>query len=189
MASFISFSETVEVNGETVMAIVSAMAGFEAIAQQLFRKNGIVDVEPGKWYSQQNWLNVFRDIKDKLGDKSLLVIGKAIQENANFPSEIDNLEKALNSINVAYHMNHRGGEIGYYRLISYDSNAQAAIMECKNPYPSHFDRGIITAMARKFKPETALTINVELDTNSPTRLKGADSCTYIIDWREKSNDY
>lgn len=189
MASFIAFAPNVEVNGETVLSIVNAMAGFEAIAHQLFRKNGIVDIEPGKWYSQQNWLNVFKDIKEKLGDKTLLVIGKAIPENANFPLEINNLEKALKSINIAYHMNHRGGEIGYYKLLTYSDTKRIAIMECKNPYPSHFDRGIITTMARKFKPKNALTINVDMDTNLQTRLQGADSCTYIIDWNDKSTGY
>ena len=44
-------------------------------------------------------------------------------------------------------------------------------------------------MARKFKPESALTINVDMDTNLSTRLKGADSCTYIIDWKDKTNDF
>ena len=187
MASFVSFAPNVEVNGETVLSIVKAMAGFEAIALQLFKKNGIIDVEPRKWYSQQSWLNVFKDIKEKLGDKTLLVIGKAIPENANFPAEINTLEKALNSINIAYHMNHRGGEIGYYKLITYNLKERKAIMECKNPYPSHFDRGIITAMARKFKPDNTITINVELDANKPTRLKGYESCTYIIEWQDKAD--
>ncbi|NOZ48210.1 MAG: hypothetical protein GXO79_15755 [Chlorobi bacterium] len=189
MASFIAFEDSVEVNGETILSVVHAMAGFETIALQLFKKQGLVDIAPGKWYSQQSWLNVFKEIKDKLGDKTLLVIGKAIPENANFPTKIDTLEKALKSINIAYHMNHRGGEIGYYKLIFYSEKDKKAIMECKNPYPSHFDRGIITSMARKFKPNSAITINVELDTNKPSRLKGDDSCTYIIDWSKKIKRY
>ncbi len=188
MASFIAFAPNVEVNGETVVSIVNAMAGFEAIAHQLFKKNGLDNIKSGNWYSQQNWLNVFKDIKEKLGDKTLLVIGKAIPENANFPAEIDSLEKALNSINVAYHMNHRGGEIGYYKLVKYSYKEKIALMECKNTYPSHFDRGIITAMARKFKPEGAITIDVSLDNTKPTRLKGSDSCTYFIDWRDKTKN-
>jgi hypothetical protein len=57
-----------------------------------------------------------------------------------------------------------------------------AEMECKNPYPSEFDRGIITAMARKFKPRESLLVSVELDNAKPSRMKGADSCTYKIKW-------
>lgn len=49
-------------------------------------------------------------------------------------------------------MNHRNGEIGYYKLISINLKANTAIMNCKNPYPCNFDRGIITTMARKFRP-------------------------------------
>lgn len=55
-------------------------------------------------------------------------------------------------------------------------------MECKNPYPSEFDRGIITSMARKFSPGSASGISVELNETKPNRLKGDDSCTYTILW-------
>ena len=80
------------------------------------------------------------------------MIGKAIPENADFPPEVDNLEKALGPIDVAYPMNHRGGETGHYKLVSYDEEKKEATMVCNNPYPSEFDRGIITTMLRKFKP-------------------------------------
>lgn len=56
-----------------------------------------------------------------------------------------------------------------------------AVMECKNPYPSDFDRGIIITMVRKFSFKSS-NILVELDESKPTRLNGADSCIFLITW-------
>jgi hypothetical protein len=55
-------------------------------------------------------------------------------------------------------------------------------MACKNPYPSEFDRGIITTMLRRFKPTLSTRYDVVRDPSKPTRLEGADSCTYRIIW-------
>ena len=99
-----------------------------------------------------------------------------------FPPEIDNLQKALSSIDIVYQMNHKNGEIGYYKLLDFDTKYRRAIMECKKPYPSHLDRSIITTMTRKFKPSDSTVVNVTIDENHPSRLNGAESCTYKVEW-------
>ena len=106
------------------------------------------------------------------------------------PPEIDNIEAALASIDVAYHMNHRiQGEvlfdpatgimkegIGHYRY--QPGGDRGGVMVCETPYPSEFDRGIITGTARRWRP----TVEVTLDESKPTRKRGADSCTYLVKW-------
>lgn len=139
-------------------------------ALQLLAKNGISNPEPGKWYSQKVWLESFKEIAKKFGTNTLFGIGKAIPANAKFPPEIDNIEKALAVIDVAYNMNHRNGEIGFYKLVSHNPSKKELIMHCKNPYPCDFNRGIITTMGRKF----CTGIKVELDETKPSRTKGAD---------------
>ncbi len=182
MAHYIPFAENVEVNGQTLLSFVNALPAFKATMVSILANHGLIDVQPESWYSQKNWLKAFREIGEKYGANTLFAIGKVIPENAKFPPTIDNLEKALSAIDVAYHMNHRNGEIGYYKIISFNPNLRIAIMECKNPYPSSFDRGIIMTMARKFKPKDSIIVNVEVDNNLPSRLNGADSCTYKISW-------
>jgi hypothetical protein len=131
---------------------------------------------PGNWYSQKAWLDSFKEIDEKYGSNTLFEIGKAIPANAKFPPEIDNVEKALGAIDIAYHMNHRNGEIGFYKLVSYDESKKTLYMHCKNPYACEFDRGIITTMARKFKTGATVT----LDTSKPSRKDGADDSWYIV---------
>lgn len=182
MAQYVPFADGVDVNGQTVLAFINALPMFRDDMLTILAKHGIKDPQEGEWYPQLYWLNAFKEIGEKYGANTLFSIGKAIPENADFPPDIDGLEKALTSIDIAYHMNHRHGEIGNYTLVKFNPEDKIAIMECHNPYPSNFDRGIITTMARKFKPSTVLLISVELDTSKPSRLDGAEQCTYRISW-------
>ena len=182
MAEFIPFAKNVEVNGQTVLTIVHAIRSNEQWGFNILANHNITDIRPDGWYSQESWLNAFKEIATEVGPRTLFAIGKAIPENAKFPPEINSLETALNAIDIAYHMNHRGGEIGHYILQSFDAEKRKAIMECKNPYPSDFDRGIITTMLKKFKPADSVKSDVVMDTHLPNRKSGAESCTYIITW-------
>jgi hypothetical protein len=180
MAMFQAFDPAVEVNGRTVYTIVDAMGVTRSLALLILRQNGIDDLQPAEWYPQQAWLDAFRDIARQLGGPSLWKIGLKIPENALFPAEIDSLEGALRSIDVAYHMNHRGGEIGHYRVV--EISDRSAVMVCNNPYPCDFDRGIIEAMANRFRPEVTGRVRVRHDEAQPCRKNGGESCTYLLGW-------
>ncbi len=179
MKTFQASSPKVEVNGETIYSIVDGMGVFKTTALKLLSDNGIVDPKPGQWYSQQLWLNAFKHISEKVGDSTLNSIGQKIPENAIFPPEIDDIHKALSAIDVAYHMNHRNGEIGEYKYEK--TGERSAKIVCTNPYPDEFDKGIITQMGRKFAPSET-TISVRFDETKPSRSKGGDSTTYLISW-------
>ncbi|MTI41208.1 hypothetical protein [Fulvivirga lutimaris] len=182
MAQFKPFADNVKVLGQTVTSLIDALDSGKEVREQILAKHGISNIDPEKWYSQEAWLKAFEEISNKVGPSTIFMIGKSIPESAKFPPEIDSLEKGLGAINMAYKMNHKGGDIGYYKLVSFDPKAKKAVMECNNPYPSDFDRGIITTMARKFRPKNSFKLEVNLDTSKPTRLSGADSCTYNIEW-------
>jgi len=179
MTQFKAYSPEVEVNGQTVLSIVDGMGSFTMSANMILSQNGIKDPKPGMWYLQQNWLNAFKEISEKLGPKTLLQIGKKIPEHADFPPQIDDIDKALAAIDVAYHMNHRNGEIGHYEYSK--TGANSAKIVCNNPYPCDFDRGIILAMAQRFAPQDA-HIRVEHEDGQSCRKDGSESCTYLITW-------
>lgn len=192
MAQFIALDRRVEVNGRTVLTVVDGMRGFSDMAFRILASNGIVDPKPGEWYSQQAWLDAFREISVGIGAGTLLSIGRRIPENAEFPPEIDNITAALSAIDVAYHMNHRIGEqvlfdpatgelhegIGNYLFESV--GRREALMRCPNPYPCDFDRGIIEAMARRFAPNDGRP-HVE-HINGQCRKTGDEACHYRVTW-------
>jgi len=179
MKVFVASSPNVEVNGETVYAIVDGMGGFKAKAIKILEENGIHDPKPGQWYNQQAWLNSFKVIAEQIGNSTLNAIGQKIPENAKFPPEVDSIHKALFVIDVAYQMNHRNGEIGNY--IYEKIGERSAKFVCTNPYPDEFDKGIIMAMAKKFKTPI-FNLVVTIDETQTNRMKGGDSTTFLVSW-------
>lgn len=179
MKTFVASSPKVEVNGETIYSVIDGMGAFQSTAIKILDENGIVNPEPGKWFSQQSWLNAFKSISEKIGNATLYSIGQRIPENAKFPPEINDIHKALEAINVAYHMNHRNGIIGDYKYEK--TSERSAKIVCTNPYPDEFDRGIISQMGKKFQPAGAF-VKVNIDESKPTRTKGGDSSTFLITW-------
>ncbi|HUK67092.1 MAG TPA: hypothetical protein VLV17_09715 [Anaeromyxobacteraceae bacterium] len=180
MAQFKAFSPKVEVNGETVHAIVDGMGAFKAKALALLTEHGIPDPKPSAWYSQQAWLDAFKAIATSIGPATLFAIGQKIPANAKFPPGLDSIEKALTSVDRAYRANHRGGDIGSYR--AEECGPKSVKMVCENPYPCEFDHGLVTAVAQRFKPAGTIVVKVNHDPKAPCRKHGADSCTYLVSW-------
>ena len=193
MAQFVAINSLAEVNGQTILSVLSGMEHFRTYAEEFLAENGVKDIKPDAWYPQQSWLDTFRSISQKVGPLTLKHIGKKVPESAQWPPEVNTIEKALASIDVAYHMNHRVANkvlfdpvtgnmfegIGHYmyQQISEDSGRIIA----SNPYPCAFDMGLIEAVAKKFKPESFMLL-VEHEANSTCRKDGANECRYVIRW-------
>ena len=179
MTQFKAINPKVEVSGAAVLSVVEGIEAFKKTALEILAKHGIADPKKEGWYLQQSWLDAFREISEKIGPATLRRIGTKIPETAMWPSEIKTVEEALASIDVAYHMNHQGGEIGHYRFEK--TGKKSGRFLCDNPYPCAFDFGIIKATARRFAGKDAIPV-VKHDDTQPCRAKGGESCTYLISW-------
>lgn len=179
MAQFVPFEDGVEVNGQTVLAVVAGMpaAGLEDRALELLAEHGIEDPQPDEWYSQKAWLETFAAIHERVGEATLNQIGQSIPENADWPPGVDSLKGGLESIDQAYHMNHRNGEIGHYHAEQVDD--ETIRVECKNPYACAFDKGIIEATARAFSGDQFATVN---EVSTHCRNDGGEACVYEVTW-------
>jgi len=190
MAQYVAFKPGIEVIGQSMLSVLDAMGSFVSFARQLLHEHGLTEIHSAAWYPRQPYLDAFAAIASHIGEETLFMIGKRVPEHALWPSYVATLEDALASIDIAYHMNHRvDGEvmydaatccmhegIGHYRC--HKEQPRRFIMVCENPYPSEFDRGLITTIARKFRP----LASVSLDEVKPSRKHGANSCTYIVSW-------
>lgn len=191
---FMAFETNVEVNGQTILSVVEGLGQFKEMGFNILKENGIVNPQPNKWYGQQAWLNAFKFIAEKLGPFTLRQIGNKIPEHADWPPQIQKIEDALASIDVAYHMNHRkDGKvmfnpangtmiegIGHYGFEK--TGEKEAKMTLENPYPCEFDKGIVEAVAKRFKPKDSLSVTVKHDDELPCRKKGENACTIIVKW-------
>jgi hypothetical protein len=111
MAEFVSFDPNVEVSGQSMLCVV---AGMGKSAKPLLEKYGLDKLEADKWYKLQPILDFYKEIS--LAKSSLLNLhstGLKVPDFAVFPPDIDSIQKAMLSLDEAYHMNHRGGEIGH----------------------------------------------------------------------------
>ena len=167
------------VNGQTVLSVIKGMGAFAISGSNILSRHGIAAIEPAGWYPQQAWLDAFQEIATSIGPRTLSQIGTSIPANAKFPPGIDSPEKALASIDVAYHMNHRGGDIGHYTFTK--TGERAGVMVCRNPYPCAFDFGIVEAMVKRFLPAGGRA-KVAHDPSKPCRDKQGDSCSILISW-------
>jgi len=172
----------VEINGRTILATLEGVSRFSETYKQQVRDaladNGIDDPKPGEWYSQQAWLDPFEVLATELEPHLLDRIGEQIPETAEWPTELSTVEDALQSINIAYQQNHRGGEIGYYRVTEIDD--KVGTIRCKNPSSCPFDRGIIRAVTQQFAPVERLVFIEE--TGEECRREHEDSCVYTVYW-------
>ncbi|MFY9260671.1 MAG: hypothetical protein WAO71_09210 [Gallionella sp.] len=182
MPQFIAFSKTAEVSGLAIMVCLESFPEYyRADIEHLLNENNIVQLAPEKWFNLQSYLNVLRDISTRYGTYTLFNVGVAINDKIPFPPNTT-LESALTAMNASYSAHHRDDYTSYIKLRSFDLQAKKAVMEYKNPYPCHFERGLLTACARKFTPPNAGFIDVQLEKNKPSRLDGADTSFYEIIW-------
>jgi hypothetical protein len=172
MAQYVAFEPQTEVLGAAVLSVTQ---GLGKVGAQALDKHGIKDLTADGWYLQQAWLDALKELAED--GLNLVSIGMEIPRTAVFPPEIDSIHSGLASIDVAYHNNHRNGEIGCYGYEKISENHVR--MTCINPYPSDFDYGIIYAMAQRFSGGVRVLVE---RAKSPCRLKGDDRCIYEVTW-------
>ena len=171
---FVPFEDDVEVNGQTVYSVVEGFAIFKKVPSDILLTlgigtpgpDGIVALQEGEWVPQERWLRAFKEIGDVVGAGALYGIGLKIPECALFPPWVADVHSAIKSVDVAYHLNHRRAGsvmfdpatntmqegIGHYGY-SPVPGERRIVSKCSTPYPCDFDKGILTAMARRFAPK------------------------------------
>lgn len=175
MALYEPFEDGVEANGETVRSMIHAFPdSLQGRAEDILAKNGIEDPRDDEWYPQEAWLDAVAEIDETMGENTMKEIGRQIPDNADWPPGVDSVVGALASINEAYHMNHRGGEIGYYEAEQVDGSEVE--VRCRNPYACAMDQGIIESVVAEFAGERA---SIE-EVSDRCRSDGGEECVYRV---------
>ncbi len=172
---FEASSPAVEVDGRTVLSVISGMM-IRSVGIELLRREGILEAKIESWFSQQAWLNVFRAISERLGPDTLYSIGYRIPTSATFPDHrMKDVATALESIDIAYHNAHRNGEIGCYEYKQImDGTYQ---IRCNNPYPCDFDLGIISSLVERFRGSQIYAVS---HVPGVCRKLGGAECRYQV---------
>ena len=166
-----------EVSGASVLPFVNAMGPFKSTALGILAKNGIKDPTMAGWYNQQNYLNAYKEMYQKLGDATLRVIGLKIPETAILPPGVNSIEIALEFMDKYYQANHRNTGIGWkYQKTSKDSGISTSL----SPYPCSMEGGILEGLLNKFR-KSGQFVTVK-HTKGSCKLKGQNECSYDVKW-------
>ena len=171
-----------EVQGQSFIAILQGMDVVQARALRMLAEKGISPpIQPEGWYPLPVLLAVLQTIIEQIGPATLKGIGRRVPSTAPFPRDIDTLEKALRSIDTAYHATHRGqGHIGSYRYTPGPVPRSARVVS-DTPYPCDLEMGIVESLADRFRPSDALGMRLE-HTPEACRKRGDARCTYQLTW-------
>ncbi|HEX8434158.1 hypothetical protein [Archangium sp.] len=172
----------VEVQGQSIIAVVGGLQLLKNKALRLLAENGIQTLEPLGWYPLRDALAAIHSIHEKIGPSTLRAVGRQVPEHIRFSPEVRTLEQALRALDAAYQQNHRGqvgGNIGGYRLESV--SARSARLVCDNPYPCDFDQGILEALCERFRPKDSVWMRVEHGAHG-CRQQSGFACTYHVTW-------
>lgn len=190
MQKFSAPQDGLEVRGQSIVGMINATGAYSGLVLKILAKHGIREIDVNSWYPVEPVVHTYHDLIDEVGQQTMFGVGKRIPETALWPPEIQDVEAALRSVDVAYHMNHRlhgvsmfnpeTGEmlegIGHYRCERVGKRRVDVV--CDSMYPSELDRGVILGCGRQFEP----TLDAVLDETRPSRLRGGSSCTYIATW-------
>ena len=193
--------EGIEASCGAVSSVVEGFAAFKKIPSDILLglgigragNDGLVQLDPNEWIPLPLWLRAFQEIERAVGTGALFAIGLKIPDTAIFPPWVTDVHTAIKSIDTAYHLNHRkngrvmvntdSGKmtdgIGHYGYVPIPGESRI-LSRVANPYPCDFDKGILTAMARRFAP-SAWVDHLEPEV---CRKKGADGCTYLVSWKD-----
>lgn len=185
MVSPSSVDPTVEVNGRVACQAVDGLRELpdedEAQGLEILAENGFEDPQPDDWYPLVELLNALEAIGTALGDEALTRLGTKIPEGVDWPSNVDSASGGFATVDEAYRLNHRGGEIGSYEFAEVADRERR--VTCANPYPCAFDKGIIEGTLRAFSHNFSYTPMVFLhETSDRCRADGGEECTYRVSW-------
>ncbi|MGC3943719.1 MAG: hypothetical protein QM762_04125 [Chryseolinea sp.] len=190
MAVYQIKNKSIGTSGQALQGFINGLGDNRETGLEVLSRHGIVNPKADQWYSLHDYLQAFRELESSLGPAALYSIGSKIPESAALPPEIDTIEKALGSLDIAYHMNHAidgqpmfnpatgkklSGMGGYEFKITGDGEAE---ITADNPYPTSFDEGLIFAMAQRFNPASMVQVIEERS----SRSKGGDKDVYTVQW-------
>ena len=182
MPQFKAFSPDVEIWGGSLLAMVDglARAGMprdEALA--LLGRAGVLDPEREGWYSHQALLDTLKEAWGRYGEAALRSAGRAVPVGSRFPPEVETLERALLTLDIAYQVNHRGGRIGHYTCKPLAPRRME--IYCDNPYGCELDLGILETLLAHHAPAGSPP-SLSHRAGTGCRKQGHRACVYHVEW-------
>ena len=144
-----------------VQSTLNAFLMARSILQKYMTQHRLELTEnPEEFVPLQPWLNVLREIHQKVGEGSLRAVGAQIIHTANFPPMLNSVDAVLMKLDEIYRINHQGA-VGRYRSRKLPDGSVEVC--CETPYPRSFERGLIEGICwnKKLSNGRSYSVNYE----------------------------
>ncbi|WP_115863764.1 hypothetical protein [Halorussus litoreus] len=175
--------EGAQTSGHVVEQVVEGLDGLPsddaARGLDILADHGIETPRREVWYPLSAWIEALEDIGAALGDDALTHVGRSVPEGVEWPPDPDSAKSGFATVDDAYQLNHRGGDVGYYEFVEVGEREQRVV--CANPYPCSFDEGIIEGTLRAFGYEfTYPPMAFVSETGEECRAESGSQCEYRV---------
>jgi len=145
-------SSTGEVLGLSLLALPACLHASQIMP--LLERHGFGQIDPNKWYPQQNILMMYKDILEGRSNvsESLVSIGIKSVDTMQFPPEVNTVEAVLEAMATSYQMVHRNLQPGEYTTLVKVA-AQHYQMILNMPYPDDIFYGYYWGIMKKYTPK------------------------------------
>ena len=171
-----------ELWGGSLFGLAEGLEGFgvaKTAVEALLAKAGIHQRDQEAWYPMTAALSFLAAVEADHGREALRSMGRAIPESSRFAPDLDDMERTLRVIEVAYQVNHRGGPIGGFQL--HLPEPGRAELVCENPYPCDLDLGLLERLLERAAGGSPRASVVHRPGPACRRL-GARACVYDLRW-------
>lgn len=179
---YLTCDPNVEVIGASMLSIVENMRADEI--RPLLEKHNLTTIEPDKWYPAQDWLSAMNEIAQHPDTTpNFVAIGMEVATNIILPPDLDSptLPQMLEMWDALYHMQHRGGDIGYVKTEKLGEKHYRTTHV--HLYPDDFTYGIAYGWCRRFLPPgTRFTVKYE-NINRRLDMGNGDETVILVEWK------
>ncbi|TAF67502.1 MAG: hypothetical protein EAZ55_04070 [Cytophagales bacterium] len=120
---------------------------------------------------------------EKMTPTQSFQVGKLFAQSLYFPARIQNFDAAVTHLHLHFRKMHRNRYAGYFQIHYIDIQKREIKIECCTPYPSYFNRGMLTALFKKYKQGNIEFFEVMPDPNHrPNQSNITQPDVYLIMW-------
>ena len=170
-----------EVRGGTLLGVVEGLVTHgvpPAGVAGLLEAAGLGRPVPEGWYPVDRYLALFAAVEAAHGREAVRAMGRVVPDSARFAPDLQAPERALQVLDLAYQVNHRGGPLGHYHARVLGPGL--AEVRCENPYPCDLDRGLLERLMEV--AGVGPRARVEHAPGGPCRRRGDRSCLFEVRW-------
>jgi hypothetical protein len=183
MPKLVASTPNAEIIGQAMLGIVNNLRHDELLP--LLTQYGVEKIDPERWYPQQIFLDIYRDMQDgKINSsENMVAIAVKIVETAVFPPGINSVETMIQAISMIYKSNIRNvpETEGYWGEIVGPGHA---VVKDNSPYLPDSTYGFIWALVKRFRPEGSQFVVRILNPNAG--VTDDEPVVFDVTWEPKA---